>query len=103
MGNENILQCDTWFHASKVMDLDKQGIKVNQKPSVCYKPIPFLYLGTLEYIFNQYFEYAPKGTYQIYKVSLPKDVYVEHLTEGQIRLRRNIPPSQVEKYDVAQI
>lgn len=60
----------TWYHASPRDDLEKLGINPRAKPLVSYRTQGWVYFGTLQYLEEQYFKYAPKMTYYIYEVDV---------------------------------
>jgi len=68
------------YHASLVPTIHQDGLHPNCKPICCNKPVPCVYLGSLQYLEEQYFEYCPKGVYYIFEVDTPED-HLEHLPD----------------------
>ena len=86
-----------WYHASRGSHLDFDGIKANMPGNVTAHPTPYVYLGSLDYIYKQYFRYAPVGTYYVYEVNII-GLLVDSVTlrGEQIRIIGNIPHRHVK-------
>ncbi len=84
-----------WYHASPIPDLHKQGIKANTKPTVSVRATPWVYIGTWEYLFEQYFRYCPPGKYYIYGVYVKGLELNDKLPSGQMAHLGDIPAERV--------
>lgn len=89
-----------WYHCSPARDLDVQGISpgtVVGKAVAARKPMPHAYLGTEQYIMEQYLEYVPRGTYHLFKVDTD-GVCLQPVPAGtnQVRVSNTIPAGKVK-------
>ena len=88
------------FHASPCSDLNRNGLKPNRKPTCGMRKDPCVYLGSLEYLEDQYFQYCPKGVYYIFKVDVPED-QLEHLEKVKhYRYWGTIQSDRISPFDV---
>lgn len=90
------------YHASRNPDLLQLGIKKNQ-PTSCsiYDLSMHVYVGTLDYIYNQYLKYCPKGTYYIYEIEVDLNDFEELPAKGQWRTTKDLMPQKiVDKVEV---
>ena len=86
------------YHASPLDLLKLGGICPSSKPTVGRRPSPYVYLGTLEYILEHYFQYAPRITYNVYSVDTNGLNLDWKLPAGQARLLGSIPASRLSLY-----
>ena len=82
------------YHVSPIGNLHTEGIKSGVRPNVGRYSSPWVYLGTLDYIFTQYFSYAPKGRYFLYEVNT-EGLKLEYPTEGQAKILGNISAQRI--------
>ena len=91
-----------WFHASPQSDLHETGIDPNAPPLVSCRTQGWVYFGSRGYLFEQYFNYAPKRRkYYIYRVNtegLPIDT--TPLAGEQIRTAKFVDADRVELVEV---
>jgi hypothetical protein len=85
----------TYYHASRNPDLCATGIKIG-KPTSCsiYRKSKHVYVGTLDYINNQYLKYCPKGTYYIYEIDIEHNLE-PLLAKGQWRTTSALFPKRI--------
>jgi hypothetical protein len=81
------VEMENLFHISP-----KKGLKVVEPGhgTVCsrYRKSTHVYLGTMDYLMNQYLHYCPAGTYYVYSVERPLEL--EKMTEGQWRTSKSV-------------
>lgn len=89
------------YHASQHHNLHKRGI-VNSEELTCGRfHDGYVYLGSMKYLEEQYFQYCPKGTYYIFEVNLPENFPLEYLEKvDHYRYSGNIDAKYVEPYRV---
>lgn len=61
------------YHASRYPMCHKDGIKHKVEKTCCLFDDGAVYLGSLDYLREQYFQYCPKGIYYIFEVNVPKE------------------------------
>lgn len=85
-----------YYHASPRVDLHIIGLDPKSEPFISYRPQYFVYLGSWDYLYDQYFQYAPKTTYYIYEVSL-EGLRIDTSPVGeQVRIAEFIKPDQIK-------
>jgi hypothetical protein len=84
-----------WYHASPVDNLHVVGIRPRSQPRVTRHRTDFVYLGSLNYIYDQYFKYCGRGRFWIYEVDIEGLIFDDNLAGEQIRLRNTILPARV--------
>lgn len=57
-----------WYHASKSHLLEHSGIFPGIGKGVSRTPMPHVYLGSRDYLEEQYFSYCSDGLYYLYEV-----------------------------------
>lgn len=82
------------YHASQRPDLMKRGI-VAGAPHVSYGQQSAVYLGTYDYVIEDYLDYAKRGTYYIYEVDVDGLHLDDNLPDGQFRIYQEIEPRRV--------
>jgi len=88
------------YHTSMVDDLDRQGISIGMDTiNNIQDKSEYIYLGTEEYILDQYLQYTSRpGKYIIYRVNV-SNIPLEPLpTGGQWRTLSNIDSTKIVKY-----
>ena len=58
------------YHASRESNLHKIGIDPDAPKTCCNFNDGFVYLADLDYLYQQYFSYCPKGIYYIFEVDV---------------------------------
>lgn len=88
----------TVYHASRISNLIELGIRINS-PTSCsvFKKSKHVYVGTLEYILNQYLTYCPKGLYYIYEIEVDLTGFEELPAKGQWRTTQTLFPTKIIK------
>lgn len=86
------------YHASPKEDLHKTGISTDADPTVTRGKSGWNYLGSHDYLHNQYLKYAPPGIYHIYQVDTAGlDADDSPLAGEQQRYGTNIDAKRVKK------
>lgn len=84
-----------YYHASPRSDLHKIGLTPKAKPFVSYWAQNSVYLGSWNYLHEQYFRYAPKTVYHIYEVYV-EDLQLDETPVGeQVRVFQFIEPKRI--------
>jgi len=86
---------DKFYHASPYADLDEVGIDPHADPHVSGERQEWAYLGSLDYIFQQYLRYAKTGIYHIYLVDVGGLDLDHNLAGDQVRTADFIDGSRV--------
>ena len=84
-----------WFHASPIDNLNIIGIDPEALPHVSNDKQGYVYMGSKEYILNQYLKYAHKGIYYIYQVNTSNITLDRNLPGEQVRTKEFIDPSRI--------
>ena len=88
------------YHASKSGMLHVDGIRTNVEKNCCNFNDGYVYLGSLEYLNEQYFSYCPKGLYYIFEVQVDF-LKLEYLNKVEhYRHLGDISPKFVRPFDV---
>jgi hypothetical protein len=89
------------FHVSPKHDLHLKGLDPQAEPHVTQTKAGWVYLGSDDYIHNQYLKYAKPGTYYLYKIDT-RGLEADHapLTPGQQRYEAKIEPARIKKISV---
>ena len=88
------------YHASPKEDLHTNGIDPNADPHVTKGKSGWNYLGSHNYIHNQYLKYADPGIYHIYKVDTQGLAADDTKLAGeQQRYGTKIEPHRVQRVD----
>jgi hypothetical protein len=92
------------YHASKISTLEKLGVKSGNFTlnSICEKSEE-VYIGTKDYVYNQYLKYTPSGTYYIYEVTVDLSRWYPLPTGGQWKSSEEISPHNVRLFDVCEV
>jgi hypothetical protein len=83
------------YHASRNPNLCTAGIRTGQT-TLCsiFRKSTHIYVGTLNYIHEQYLKYCPMGTYYIYEIDIEHEL--EPLpAKGQWRTTDTLYPSKI--------
>jgi hypothetical protein len=88
------------YHASLYPMCHQKGILHGVKKTCCNFDDGFVYLGTKEYLEEQYFKYCPNGTYYIFEVDIDRSdlEYIDRV--DHYRHRGNIDPEYVKPNSV---
>lgn len=91
-----------YYHASQLPDLERLGINPKATPHVSRMPQGYVYLGSLDYVMNDYLDYAKKGKYYIYKVNTTGLKLDTKLAGDQARTTQFIEPGRVRLVNVVE-
>jgi hypothetical protein len=90
------------YHASKQPNLDKKGIipsTMGADAHVSYRNQPWVYLGSKDYVYEEYLKYAKEGTYYVYAVDASSLDVDHNLPGNQVRVSGKIDPNRVKLVD----
>ena len=86
------------YHASPYGMLHREGVKCQQKTTCSRFNDGYVFLGSLEYLNEQYFKYCPKGTYYIFEINIDESRLEE--APGHYKHLGDIAAECVEPYGV---
>ena len=90
------------YHASPIKGLESIGLNPAAKPLLCKrlreKRDQFVYLGSVRYVHEQFFRYAPKGLYYLYQVNASDLTLDDSCVGEQWRSAKSINPDRVSVY-----
>jgi hypothetical protein len=99
--NSNVKTMITnWYHTSPKPNLHNIGIKPGSPTTVCRDVNSWVYMGSLDYIKDNYYRYCPSGTYYLYQITRLDHLNVDWSflnTSEQIRTLNRIAPKYVKK------
>ena len=88
-----------YYHASPRCDLNNIGISPDAPPHVSMAYQGWVYLGTYDYIFNEYLKYAAQCTYYVYRINTSAGYNFDRSLPGeQIRTQDTIKPCDIKMF-----